>query len=135
MSSNSSIDLVVYQQVADVALLRPIHDDEHYEQALAAIRDVICQLDPSNEEVAYMDALTMFVERYEAETYTWKHEDSPQDLLQFLLEEHGMTGSDLGRLLGNRSLGGAILRGERHLSKSHIKLLADHFSVSPSLFF
>jgi len=52
-----------------------------------------------------------------------------------MLKEQSLTGSDLGRLPGNRPLGGAILRGERELSKAHIRILADHFKVSTDLFF
>jgi antitoxin component HigA of HigAB toxin-antitoxin module len=47
--------------------------------------------------------------------------------------EYGMTASDLGRLLGNRALGAAILSGRRSLSKAHIKKLAGHFKVEPGL--
>jgi antitoxin component HigA of HigAB toxin-antitoxin module len=36
--------------------------------------------------------------------------------------------------LGNRALASLILRGQRQLSKSHIRKLADHFKVSPALF-
>ena len=42
--------------------------------------------------------------------------------------------SDLGRLLGERSLGPKILSGQRELSKAHIRKLADHFGVSAGLF-
>ena len=56
------------------------------------------------------------------------------DSLKFLLGQHGMSGGDLGRLLGNRQLGSAILRGDRQLSKAHIRTLADHFAVSADLF-
>jgi len=36
--------------------------------------------------------------------------------------------------LGERSLGAAILRGDRQLSKSHMKTLGDYFKVAPGLF-
>lgn len=53
--------------------------------------------------------------------------------LRFLLESHGMSASDLGRLLGDRALGTRILNGKRELSKAHIKTLAAHFQVSPAV--
>ena len=58
-----------------------------------------------------------------------------RDTLTRLLDVHGLTASDLGRLLGNRTLGSAILRGDRDLSKAHILTLAERFKVSPVLFF
>ena len=45
-----------------------------------------------------------------------------------------MTASDLGRVLGNRSLGAAILRGDRAISKANAIKLADYFKVSAALF-
>ena len=43
-----------------------------------------------------------------------------------------MSESDLGRLLGDRSLGHRILAGERELSKAHIRTLAAHFRLNPA---
>jgi len=65
--------------------------------------------------------------------------DEPQgvdaiDLLRYLMDDRGMNASDLGRLLGDRSLGPKLLHGDRGLSKSHIRKLADYFSISPALF-
>lgn len=51
------------------------------------------------------------------------------------MEESGMNANDLGKLLGHRQLGSAILRGERNPSKKHIKILSEHFHVSPANFF
>jgi HTH-type transcriptional regulator/antitoxin HigA len=58
----------------------------------------------------------------------------PISVLRFLIDEHGMSASDLGRLLGNRSLGTNILTGKRELSKAHIRTLADRFGVKAGLF-
>lgn len=49
------------------------------------------------------------------------------------MEDRGLTASDLGRLLGERSLGPKVLNGDRALSKAHIKILAKHFRVSPAV--
>ena len=56
------------------------------------------------------------------------------DVLRSILDDHGMTASDLGHLLGNRSLGGKLLRRERSLSKAHMLALGRHFAVEPGLF-
>ena len=42
--------------------------------------------------------------------------------------------SDLGNLLGNRSLGSKILRGEWELSKTRLRILADRFKIHVGLF-
>ena len=86
-------------------------------------------------QTEYLETLTILFEAYEKE-----HEQidtshlSPLDMLRFLLDSNGMSGSDLGRLLGNRELGPKILSGSRQLSKTHIRILADRFKVDAGLF-
>jgi len=58
----------------------------------------------------------------------------PIEFLKKLLELSGMSESDLGRLLGERSLGHKILKGERQLSKTHIMKLCDYFKVDAGAF-
>jgi len=83
----------------------------------------------------YLSVLTDLVEKYEdrQDPVHGGFEDGIA-ALEYLLEQHGMTASDLGRLLGNRQLGSAILRRQRQLSKDHLLKLADHFKVSADLF-
>ena len=83
----------------------------------------------------YLDTLSTLVEVYEAAHHAIDTSDiSPIEILQSMMDEHGMTASDLGRLLGDRAVGSKIIRGQRQLSKTHIKILAGHFKVSPNLF-
>src|SRR5262249_47862516 len=83
----------------------------------------------------YLAVLSDLVEKYDDENHaiSLDHLDGI-DALQHLLEQNGMSASDLGRLLGNRQLGAAILRRQRQLSKNHILLLCERFKVSADLF-
>lgn len=113
---------------------RPIHDDVDLANATEMI-DRLAGFDLNADQEDYLEALATFVETYEAERFPIDDSHlSPLDALQTLLAEHGMTASDLGRLLGNRTLGATILSGRRNLSKAHIKKLAEHFQVEPGLF-
>jgi antitoxin component HigA of HigAB toxin-antitoxin module len=49
------------------------------------------------------------------------------------MDGHGMSASDLGRLLGNRSLGSAVLRGIRQLGRANIRTICKHFHLGPAL--
>lgn len=113
---------------------RPIHDDAELANAVEMINHLAGRdLNPEQED--YLEALSIFVEAYEDEHYPIDTSNiTPLEMLKFLLEENGMNGSDLGRLLGTRTLGPAILRGDRQLSKAHIKKLAERFKVDASLF-
>jgi len=119
-----------------VAMLppRPIHDDVDLANATGMI-DRLAGFELNADQEDYLEAISTFVEAYEADRFPI--DDSriaPLDVLKTLVGEHGMTASDLGRLLGNRTLGAAILGGRRNLSKAHIKKLAEHFKVAPGLF-
>ena len=119
-----------------VALLppRPIHDDVDLANATEMI-DRLAGFDLNTDQEDYLEALSTFVEAYESARFPI--DDSritPLDALKALLAGHNMTASDLGRLLGNRTLGPAILAGRRNLSKAHIKKLAERFKVEPGVF-
>ena len=57
-----------------------------------------------------------------------------KEALKFLMEEHGLIAADLGRELGDRTLGSKILRGERKIGLKYAKTLAKKFGVDVSLF-
>lgn len=112
---------------------RPIHDDVDLANATEMI-DRLAGFALNDDQEDYLDALATFVEAYETERFPMGETRlSPLAILKALLSEHGMTASDLGRLLGNRTLGPAILSGRRGLSKTHIRTLSDHFKVDPGL--
>lgn len=115
-------------------VLRPIHNRADYQAAMAVATELASRADLTGEQADYLEVLTKLIADYEEKHFEMtKH--SPQEILKFLAEENGMSGSDLGRILGSRTLGPALLHGRRSLSKTHIKKLADYFSVSPALFF
>jgi HTH-type transcriptional regulator/antitoxin HigA len=123
-----------YGALAAMLPPRPIHDDVDLANATEMI-DRLAGFNLNADQEDYLEALSTFVEAYEAERFPI--DDSritPLDALKALLKEHAMTASDLGRLLGNRTLGAALLGGRRNLSKAHIKKLAQHFKVEPGLF-
>jgi antitoxin component HigA of HigAB toxin-antitoxin module len=82
----------------------------------------------------YLAVLTDLVEKFEDAHHPMPQFATGTAALAYLLAQHEMSASDLGRLLGNRALGAAILRGERQLSKAHIVQLSQHFKVAADLF-
>jgi HTH-type transcriptional regulator/antitoxin HigA len=127
-----------YLALIDRFPLRPLRSERDYDTA-AAILDALAvrpegSLDRGEQD--YLDTLTMLVEAYDQEHHGMASEShDPVSVLKYLMQESGMTQADLGRLLGNRALASLILNGHRQLSKNHIRKLADHFKVSPALFF
>jgi HTH-type transcriptional regulator/antitoxin HigA len=113
--------------------LRPLHDEVDYDNALEIAESLVGRVDLTEDQADYLDVLTDIIQKYESRHHAISGHSTPLKTLQNMLEERGMNASDLGRLLGNRALGSAILRGQRQLSKSHIRLLADYFKISTDL--
>lgn len=116
-----------------VAILAPraVRDEVDYDNMIEMIDRLtsIPRLTKGQQE--YLETMSVLVEAYERDHHSIETGDLvPRDILARLCEEHGMTASALGELLGNRSLGSKLLRGERELSKAHIRMLADRFRIS-----
>ncbi|MBA3272264.1 MAG: hypothetical protein H0T11_00125 [Chthoniobacterales bacterium] len=74
--------------------------------------------------------MTVLMESYESATGAIETGKlNPIKTLKYLMAGRGMNASDLGRLLGNRALGSAILRGSRKLSTANIRAICKHFQV------
>jgi HTH-type transcriptional regulator/antitoxin HigA len=114
---------------------RAIHDEVAYRNTQEMIDALTSVPKLSRGQTDYLDTLTILFEAYEDEHHAISAANvRPLDALRELMEEHGMSSSDIGRLLGERSLGPKILNKQRELSKAHLRKLAEHFKVSADLF-
>lgn len=116
-----------------LVLLSPITSKAEYKKAMRVASACAAMSSLPAIAVRYFEILSRNIEAYEASLCKVEHDSL--ESLRFLMEDHGMTGSDLGRLLGHRELGSKILNSQRQLNVRHIKVLSEHFCVSPELFF
>jgi antitoxin component HigA of HigAB toxin-antitoxin module len=124
-----------FSELSGLHMLRPIHDQVDLENARELVDALAVLKTRTADQDDYLETLSTLIEKYEAEQNALDTSSvTPMDALRSLMEGHDMSASDLGRLLGNRELGAAILRGDRQLSKKHITILAKHFAVSTDLF-
>jgi HTH-type transcriptional regulator / antitoxin HigA len=114
-------------------MLRPIHSKKDYATAIKVVSDLGSREHLTKIQSDYLESLSNNIMAYESKKMEIDKTD-PVEILCFLLKENGLTGSDLGNMLGNRALGSKILSKKRNLSKANIKTLAERFSVSPALF-
>lgn len=120
--------------VENLYLLKPIRTQGDYHRAMHIIEMLAGRTDLNGDQEAYLESLSILVEAYEKDHFEITSTGGPLETLKYLLDQNGLSGSDLGRILGQRQLGAKILRAERELSKTHIKTLAEYFSVDPGLF-
>ena len=79
-----------------------------------------------------LDTLGTLIHAYEEDHHPIP-ECSGADVLRFLMEEHGLTQSDLPEI-GSQGVISEILRGKRELNVRQIRALATRFHVSPAVF-
>jgi HTH-type transcriptional regulator/antitoxin HigA len=119
-----------YAKLVAQFMPRPLHDEVDYDNALEVL-DSMAGFELNSDQEDYFDAIATFVEKYEAEHHSIADiKLKPLELIRSLMIEHSMNASDLGRLLGDRSLGSRILSGQRELSKEHIRILSQHFRIN-----
>jgi HTH-type transcriptional regulator/antitoxin HigA len=124
-----------YNALVKMHVPRPISDDVGLQNTAEFVNRLAVLDNPTKDQSDYLSLLATIIEEYENEHHQIDLAGlTPLDVVKHLVAESGMKAADLGRLLGNLSLGSAILRGERDLSKASIAALCKHFKVSADLF-
>lgn len=124
-----------YRGLCRVFLPRPIRDAVDLGN-VSEITDamVLWYDDFTPDQRDYFDLLCSLIRDYDSTTVKWPAMRG-LDLLEHLMQAHGMSAAGLSVLLDtSRNLGAMILRGERRLTLDHIRKLSAHFKVSPELF-
>lgn len=114
--------------------LKPIKDDAEHEQATEIIGELLGRkLDGGSSD--YLDTLILVVNKYEDEHHSHLGIDlSPREALRAIMDANNMSQADIGQVIGSESAVSMFLKGERELSKSHIKALVARFHVDAVLF-
>ena len=119
---------------AAVGPILSIRNEEEYDLAMARLHRLMDEVGTDEQHPLYtlLDTLGTLMHAYEE-----RHHPMPQcsggDILRFLLDEHGLTQSDLPEI-GSQGVVSEILRGKRALNVRQIRALARRFHVSPSVF-
>jgi HTH-type transcriptional regulator/antitoxin HigA len=125
-----------FDELNRVLPLRPIDDDVSLENAQEMADALALLRHRTGDQEDYLETLSTLIDKYENEHHQIDTSElDPIETLKFLMEQNKINSSQLGEILGQRQLGSKVLTRARGLSKSHIAKLAEHFKVSPALFF
>jgi HTH-type transcriptional regulator/antitoxin HigA len=113
-------------------VIRSEEQNESYVQALYELEQRHGSW--SQEEFDLADLFTLLVEDFEDKHYGLPR-CSPLEMIEFLMEQHGLKQKDLTEVFGTPSIVSEVLNGKRELNKEHIRRLSERFHVSPELFF
>jgi len=114
--------------------VRLLRTDTEYDAAVTEIGALMDQeLAPGTPAHDRLDVLTLLVAAYDDAHYPMGNASTPQDVVDFLLEQNGMTRAQLAPLLGGRSRVSEFFNGVRPLSVGQVQALRGRFAVSADL--
>jgi len=125
-----------FEELVRVMPPQAIRDDVDAQNTIEMIDRLMLAGKLTQGQSLYLETLVQLVQAYEAAQHSIDTADMDGiESLKYLLNENGMNGSDLARLLGvHVSMGSKILKGERSLTIDHLRKLSARFKVSPRLF-
>ena len=117
-----------------ISPLLTIRNECEYDMAVERLNSLLDDIGTNAQHPLYtlLDTLGTVLHSYE-ETHHPIPECSGADVLHFLMDEHGLTQSDL-REVGSQGVVSEILNGKRDLNVRQIRALAKRFHVSPAVF-
>lgn len=132
-----NVSLIAKDIQAHWRVLQPlflIRDEAEYDKAILTLNALIDEVGTDEQHPLYelLDTLGTVIQAYEE-----KHHPIPEcsgiEVLKLLMEEHRLEPADLPDL-GPPDFVLEILNGERDLTVTHIRTLAERFQVSPAVF-
>lgn len=127
----------VMKTVLDFPTPHVLRSAAEYDAAVAEI-DRLLDADPQPGASDYdrLELLSLLVEDYEARHNPIDDSDlTPQQVVDFVLEQRGMTRAELAPLMGGRSRVSDFFNGRRALSKGQIEALREHLRIPADLLF
>jgi HTH-type transcriptional regulator/antitoxin HigA len=123
------------QTVIDIPSPHVLRTQEEYAAAVAEI-DRLLDLDPKpfSDDSDRLELLALLVETYEARHDPIDLSDvTPQDVVDFMLDQKGMSRADLAEIIGGRSRVSEFFNGKRELSKAQIEALRNTLGIPADL--
>ena len=114
---------------------RVIRSEEQNQSCIEALYELERHQESwSPEEAELADLFTLLIEDYEGRRYHLP-KASLRELLEFLMDQHGLQQKDLADVFGTPSIVSEVMNGKRALNKEHIRRLSERFHLSPEVFF
>ena len=122
----------IWQDVKDV--LSVPHTDKQYKKLIKVLDELIDEVgnNEKHQLAPLLETVGNLIEEYENDHFIQPNSE-PIEVVKFLMQENNLTQKDLN-ILGSQGVVSEILNGKRDLNVRQIKLLADKFKISPSVF-
>lgn len=110
--------------------MKPIRDNAAYEEALVRI-DELMTAPEGSQEADELEVWAILVEDYEQEQYAIP-DAAPIDVLKHVMNANGLSNKDMVRYLGSPSTVSKVLRGDKELTVSQIRILSRELGIPAS---
>jgi HTH-type transcriptional regulator/antitoxin HigA len=121
--------------VLDFTRPHVLRTEEEYDEAVRVL-DELLDRDPEvgTEQHDLLEFLSVLIEAYEAKHYPDEmFATTPQDVVDFVLQQKGMQRADLAEIIGGKSRVSEFFAGKRELSRLQIRTLRDLLGVPADL--
>jgi HTH-type transcriptional regulator / antitoxin HigA len=123
-----------YEELARIYVPRKIHDKIGQRNATEVV-DWLAVRAQTKDQIEFLDLVSDLLDEYERQFLKNDNSSDPLELLQYLVEENGISARQLGELLNvDHSVAARILKGERGITVEHAKNLGERFKVDPKVF-
>ena len=111
-----------------------LRNEDEYNAALGEI-DHLLDADPQPDSEAYerLEFLSVLVQAYEDVRFPRDDTMDPREIVAFMLEQKGLSRSDLAEWLGGRSRVSEFFSGRRNLSLRQIGSLTENLGIPADL--
>ena len=118
----------------NISSLLTVRDEREYDAAVERMNQLLDEIGENESHPLYslLDTLGTLIQAYEEEQHPIP-EAKGVDVLRFLMDEHGLTQSDLPEV-GSQGVVSEILNGKRELNVRQIRALSERFKVSAAVF-
>ena len=120
-------------RISDPIVIRPIKSAADYAGALAEIERLMGHVEPDTPEGDRFDLLVTLVEAYENVHYPMGETTDPIAMIEFVMEQQGLTRKDLEPYLGPRQRVWDIMARRRPLSLTMVRRLAKGLQIPADL--
>ncbi|RKR09697.1 HTH-type transcriptional regulator/antitoxin HigA [Flavobacterium sp. 90] len=107
--------------------IKPIKTEKDYDLALQRV-NTLFDAEPNTVEADELDILVTLIEKYEQIHYPIPEPD-PIEAIKFMMEQNGLTPTDLGILLNSRSRVSEIFKRKRALTIAQIRVLNEKLRI------
>lgn len=116
--------------------LGPIRSERDYKRMQKFMEELLAAVgDDENHALAdLLDVVGLLIAEYDEAQAQDLPLASPQEVLKFLMDQHGLKQSDLRKEIGTQGVVSEILAGNRSINVRQAKALAERFGISPAAF-